>query len=180
MKKTLIALMGALALMLGGIASAVTASADADVDGLSIVNIGYNARGADSIWNRNKEYVDIQASVDVNVKGLKLYDGWGKTHLDDARGCNRYEVASLPGITEVDGKLTLQAGHTIRVHSGWGQPSVTGTRHNVYMNSGAGSKAGCGYHGHIWNNLVDTAYIALNGDEESAAYDFEDGYTVRP
>ena len=179
MKRLILTFAGVLALMFGGL-SLPAASAAAGVEGLAIVNLGYNARGADTVWNRNKEYVDIKAFANVDVKGLKLYDAWGKANQDDERGCNRFEVTSLPGITEVDGKVTLPAGHTIRIHSGWGNPSVTGTRHNVYMNSGAGSKLGCGYHGHIWNNLVDTAHIELNGNEESETYDFEAGYTVRP
>lgn len=43
-----------------------TASAAAPGDSLAITQVGYNAIGADNWGNRNKEYVDIAASADVN------------------------------------------------------------------------------------------------------------------
>jgi hypothetical protein len=160
-----------------GATGAAAATASADVPGLAVTQIGYNARGADNYWNRNKEYVDITASASVNVKGLRLDDQWAKTHAGDDRACNTFTVTSLPGVEAgADGAVVLPAGHWIRVHSGAGVPSVSdgGKRHNVYMDSK------CGWKGHIWGNLGDSAWITLGEDSESATYDFEAGYTVKP
>ncbi|MFB4280865.1 hypothetical protein ACBJ59_36635 [Nonomuraea sp. MTCD27] len=152
------------------------ASATADVPGLSIVKVGYNAYGADTVWNRNQEFVDVRASVATDVKGLVVTDQWGKSNLDDNdRGCNTYKVSgALPGIPEVDGKVTLPAGHTLRVYSGRGTAAHSGTVHAVFMDSR------CGYHGHIWGNGGDTAWVVKGDASGSFAFDFDNGYTVKP
>ncbi|MFI7691804.1 hypothetical protein ACIBQ6_22235 [Nonomuraea sp. NPDC049655] len=150
---------------------------------MQITQVGYNAYGPDTIYNRNQEFVDVKADATagraVNVTGLVVADQWGKSHEgadDNPRGCNTYKVTSLPGITPIDGNVLLPAGHTIRVYSGAGTPSVSagGTVHAVYMDSR------CGYHGHIWGNGGDTAWITLGANSESFAYDFDNGYTVKP
>lgn len=158
-----------------GVTGASAASASSDVPGLAITQVGYNAYGSDTVWNRNQEFVDVKASADTDVKGLTVADQWGKSHAaDNPRGCNTYKVASLPGVAEVDGKIILPSGHTLRVYSGRGLASVNGTVHSVYMDSR------CGYHGHIWGNGGDTAWITLGADSESFAYDFDNGYVVKP
>lgn len=157
-----------------------SATASADVPGLAITQVGYNAYGSDTIYNRNQEFVDVKNSgVDpVNVAGLVVADQWAKSHVDDNdRGCNTFKVASLPGVvTGADGSVMLPAGHTVRVYSGRGVPAVSagGNIHALYMNSL------CGYHGHIWGNSGDTAWITLGVNSESFPYDFDNGYTVRP
>lgn len=161
-----------------GLAGAASATSTADVPGLAITQVGYNAYGADTRWNRNQEFVDVKntGAAPVNVKGLVVEDQWAKSHRDDNdRKCNMYTMTSLPGVeTGADGSVMLPAGATVRVYSGWGRPAVSGSVHAVYMNSR------CGYNGHIWGNGGDTAWITLNGVSESFAYDFDNGYTVKP
>ena len=159
-----------------------SATASADVPGLAITQVGYNAYGSDTIYNRNQEFVDVKnvssPAVDVNVAGLVVADQWAKSHVDDNdRGCNTLKVTALPGVTTgADGSVMLAAGHTVRVYSGRGVPAVSagGNVHALYMNSL------CGYHGHIWGNGGDTAWITLGADSESFTYDFDNGDTVKP
>jgi hypothetical protein len=167
-----------------GLTGAASATASADVPGLTITQVGYNAYGSDTIYNRNQEYVDVKADATagraVNVKGLVVADQWGKSHEgvdDNPRGCNTYKVTELPGIDALaDGSVLLPAGHTIRVYSGRGTAAVSagGSLHAVYMDSR------CGYNGHIWGNGGDTAWITLGVNSKSFPYDFDNGYTVKP
>lgn len=186
MKKTILALMGALALMLGGIASAT--SATADVPGLSIGTIGYNAYGADTAANRNSEYVDVVNgdSVGVPVAGLVLQDAWARGN--NATRCNTFALKA--GVLPVDAGATVDAlpsGRTLRIYMGSGTPRVFTrdgvTYHAVYANS----STRCGYNGHIFNNGAssnryapwDTAWITLGGNSESKPYNFSFGYVAR-
>ena len=156
------------------------APASADVPSLSITQVGYNAYGADTIFNRNQEFVDVKnvGDASVNVAGLVVADQWAKSHEgDNDRNCNTLKVTSLPGVvTGADSSVMLPAGHTVRVYSGRGVPAVSagGSVHTLFMNSH------CGYHGHIWGNGGDTAWITLGANAESFAYDFDNGYTVKP
>lgn len=171
-------LLSALAAVASLVGFSASATASADVPGLQITQVGYNAYGSDTVWNRNQEFVDVRASVDTNVKDLVVTDQWGKSHLDDNdRGCNTFKVAgALPGIPEVAGQVVLPANHTLRVYSGRGTAAVSGSGfvHAVFMDSR------CGYHGHIWGNGGDTAWIVLGANSESFAYDFDNGYVVKP
>lgn len=151
------------------------ASAAADVPGLAIKQVGYNANGNDTFWNRNREYVDISALVDADVKGLTVSDSWAKSHANDnPKSCNTFTVTALPGVSEVGDKLTLPAGHTLRVYVGSGTPAVSGSYHLVYMNSK------CGYHGHIFNNGGDTVWISKAATADSLSYNFDNGYYIKP
>ncbi|WP_101791041.1 hypothetical protein [Nonomuraea indica] len=156
-----------------------SAAVGTDVPGLEIGTIGYNANGADTWWNRNKEYVDVVNVTDapVDVKGLVVADGWAKQAGDDnPKNCNTWTVNSVPGVTEVEGKLMLPGRHTVRVYSGAGTPAVSGEGgrfHLVYMNSK------CGYRGHYLNNTGDTVWISKGGDSEAKTYNFDNGYYVR-
>src|SRR5690349_5504300 len=83
------------------VAGATSASAAAPVDNLRITQVGYNANGADTWFNRNKEYVDVLAEADVDVKGLTVSDSWAKSHADDnPKKCNTFTITSLPGVAE--------------------------------------------------------------------------------
>lgn len=161
-----------LAAGMAGTASAVSAEPFAN---LHITQVGYNANGADNWFNRNKEYVDIAATADVNVKGLTVADAWAKNHADDnPKKCNTFTIESLPGVTPgADGSVVLPAGHKIRVSNGAGTPAVSGAYHLVYANSK------CGYHGHVYNNGGDTVWLTQGANEESFAYNFDNGYYVR-
>jgi hypothetical protein len=164
------------AALAAGLVGAVPVSATAEIGNLQITQVGYNANGADSVWNRNKEYVDIrqQGPDAADVKGLVVADSWAKNHADDNPGnCNTYTVSSVPDVAEVDGKILLPVGHTLRVYNGYGTPKTSGTFHLVYANSK------CGYHGHIYNNGGDTVWLTKGGDSESFTYNFDNGYYVR-
>lgn len=162
-----------------GVTGPASATMSADVPGLAITQVGYNAYGADTVWNRNQEFVDVKntGAVDVNVAGLVVADQWAKSHVgDNDRNCNTLKVTALPGVvTGVDGSIMLAAGHTVRVYSGRGVPAVPASSvHSLFMNSR------CGYNGHIWGNGGDTAWITLGAVSESFPFDFDNGYTVKP
>lgn len=165
----------AAAVLAAGLAASAPASAAAPIDNLAISQVGYNAVGADTWFNRNKEYVDITAAADVNVKGLTVADSWAKNHADDnPKGCNTFTIDSLPGVVPgPDGSVTLQAGRKVRVYVGSGTPAVSGSYHLVYANSK------CGYRGHIFNNGGDTVWLTQGSNEESFSYNFDNGYYVR-
>lgn len=187
MKKIIAVLLGAvLVLGLAAVPAHAVPAAAADVPGLSIGVIGYNALGADTMANRNAEFIDIAntSGAPVNVKGLRVTDSWayGKPAADVGK-CNNYTVESLPGITipsggPDEGKLLLPAGHVIRVYAGAGEPRVFGPGlrwHAVYMDHT------CGYNGHFLNNNKpwDTVWITLGGKSEAKPYRFDFGYWVR-
>ncbi|WP_188188066.1 hypothetical protein [Nonomuraea sp. SYSU D8015] len=176
----------ALAALLIGAGLATPSSAAADVPGLEIVQIGYNAYGADQPWNRNQEFIDIKntSTEPVDVKGLRVEDAWAHGRGSGAGQCNNYTLTSLPGVVEADGKLLLSAGHTIRVYVGSGTAAVfgDGQMHAVYMNH----NVACGYRGHFLNNGAqrdkgapwDTVWITLGSASESKSYNFSRGYTA--
>jgi len=152
-----------------------SASSVAPIDKLSITQVGYNANGADTWWNRNKEYVEITASEAVNVKNLVVADSWAKANVgDNAEKCNTYTVAALPGVAEVGGEVTLPAGDKIRVYSGSGTNVKVGGTFRLFMNSK------CGLKGHYLNNGGDVVWLTQAGNEESFTYNFDNGYYVKP
>lgn len=162
-----------------GFASAPASAAD--LPSLEISQVGYNAVGADSAWNRNSEYVDVtntSESAAVDVKGLVVADSWAHRRGDDNdNNCNTWKIDALPAAGPGDaGTLMLPAKHTIRVYTGAGTPKAFGENgrfHAVYMNSR------CGYHGHYLNNGGDTVWISRGTDSESFTYDFDGGYYIR-
>lgn len=179
------ALVAVLALSAPAASAATTA---ADVPGLSIGEIGYNAHGADRSWNRNSEFIDVtNTSTDaVDVKGLRVEDAWAHGRGDDAGVCNNFTISELPGIAETAGKLLLPADHTVRVYVGSGEPKVFGPGlrwHAVYVNM----DTDCGYYGHVLNNNPpknktapwDTVWITKGGVSESKSYNFTNGYTFK-
>jgi hypothetical protein len=182
-------ILSAFALVLGVFGISASATASADVPGLEIGTIGYNAYGSDRAWNRNQEFVDIvNNSADaVDVKGLRVEDAWAHGRGDGAGKCNNYTVSAVPGVPEVEGKLMLPKDHVLRVYVGSGEPKVFGDGlrwHAVYMNS----DPGCGYYGHFLNNSAqkdrsapwETVWVTLKGGSESKSYNFSGGYTVKP
>lgn len=137
----------------------------ATVNNLTIGEFGYNARGADSWFNRNKEYVTLKntsgASLDLN--GLVVTDNWGKSKFADSPSCNTFKV-NVSRILPVDG--------VIRIYVGNGTAVSTGSAQTAFMNSR------CGYKGHIFNNLGDDVWVFHGGDWKNKGYDFENGYHI--
>jgi hypothetical protein len=166
------------ALATAGVLAGVPASASsaaAPIDNLSITQVGYNANGSDTWWNRNKEYVEITATADVNVKNLVVADSWAKSNAgDNAEKCNTYTVTALPGVEEVGGVVPLPANDKIRVYSGSGTNAKVGGTFRLFMNSK------CGYRGHYLNNGGDTVWLSQGGGEEWFSYNFDNGYYVKP
>jgi hypothetical protein len=173
--------------VLAGVPS--SASAAADVPGLAIGPIGYNAYGADGAANRNAEYVDVQntGAVSVPVAGLLVQDAWARGNNRTTR-CNTFTLQA--GVLPVDSGATadvLPSGRTLRVYMGSGTPRVffrSGvTYHAVYANS----STRCGYNGHVFNNGAgsnrfapwDTAWITLGGVSESKGYNYSFGYVAK-
>lgn len=162
-----------------------TMPANADVTGLSIGAIGYNAYGADTVANRNSEYVDIvnTTDADVSVVGLLLQDSWARGN-DRTSGCNTYKVAA-GGVPTVGGTRSdsLPARATLRVHMGSGKAYARDGVFHVFRDM----DPRCGYHGHVFNNGAganklapwDTVWINLGGASASKSYNFSFGYVAR-
>ncbi|MET8864685.1 hypothetical protein ABZW11_17245 [Nonomuraea sp. NPDC004580] len=177
----------AVAFLALAVAGPSTAAA-ADVPGLRIGTVGYNAYGADVASNRNSEFVEVVAddtapAEGVNVAGLLVQDAWARGR-DKTTGCNTFTLK--PGVLPVeDGQPgdVLPKGATLRVHMGPGAPAIDagGVRH-VY----ADMSTRCGYNGHIFNNGPgsnrwadwDRAWITLDSNSESKPYNFTRGYVA--
>jgi hypothetical protein len=181
MKKTLIALMGALALMLTGIASATSASAaPAPTAGqLQIVRVGTDAMGTDTVGNRNREFVTFKnvSGVTLDIANVLVEDDWAhsRTADGDAHSCNTYKITDLPG----PGTSTeLANGESVTVFNGarWGGNYKVGTEYRLYANS----DPDCGTAGQFYNNNNDTAWVTTSTGVELAkkSWDWNGGYTV--
>lgn len=154
----------------------------APIDSLSIGRIGYNAYGADTLVNRNREYVEVTNTTDVavNVTDLLVQDAYARGN-DKTTGCNTFKLTAgkLPVADGTDPDM-LPGGHTLRVYMGDGTAAVDGTVHKVYRNM----PKYCGANGHVLNNTGkpvgawDTVWITLVGASKSKGYNFYFGYWV--
>ncbi|MEV0616083.1 hypothetical protein AB0I81_22410 [Nonomuraea sp. NPDC050404] len=174
MKRTILALAGVLALMLGGIASAVPASAAApDNNDLKIVQVGTDAMGADSFSNRNREFVKFEnvSSADLDIANVIVEDNWARTN--SSHTCNTYKITDLPG----NDTTVIAAGATVTVYNGsrWGGDRRDGNAYHLY----AKSDVDCGTFGHFFNNDADTAWV-VHGNTVLAkkSWDWNGGYHV--
>ncbi|MGA4992970.1 hypothetical protein [Nonomuraea bangladeshensis] len=106
-------------LALAGTAPA-SARAAADLTNLELGDVqGYNAVGADRIWNRNAEWIDIRntANDPVNVQGLIVEDSWRHGQPDSYAGkCNRFTVSGVP---MQDGALSESLPESTRCACTW-------------------------------------------------------------
>ncbi|MFI7707592.1 hypothetical protein [Nonomuraea sp. NPDC049480] len=178
----------AVVLIAVGLAGPSVASAAADVPGLVVGTISYNAPGADVPGNRNKEYVDVVnvGREPVDVKGLRVEDSWAHANADRAAttGCNAYTVTALPGVAPgADGAVMLPPRHAIRVYVGAGTDVLDGRTYKLFKDS----DPRCGYNGHVLNNNApasgtgpwETVWIVKGAAAESKSYEFWNGYYVR-
>jgi hypothetical protein len=145
--------------------TAGSSNAAVAVNTLTIGEFGYNARGADSWFNRNKEYVALRntSAGTIDLNGLVVTDNWGKAKFDDSPTCNTFKVTA---------SRDLPANGVIRIYVGYGVAVTTGANQTAFMNSR------CGYKGHIFNNLSDNVWVLHGGEWKSKGYDFDNGYYV--
>ncbi|MDX3109566.1 hypothetical protein [Nonomuraea angiospora] len=181
MKKTILALVGALALMLGGIASAASAiAAPAPTGGqLQIVRVGTDAMGTDTRFNLNREYVTFKnvTGGDLDIVGVLVEDNWAhsRTVAGESHTCNTYKITDLPGPGT---NTVLGAGESVTVFNGsrWGGDRKVGSEYQLY----ARSDVDCGTAGHFYNNDADVAWVTLSNGTELAkkSWDWNGGYYV--
>lgn len=89
------------AVLVAAALAGIPASAAAEVEGLSIGAIGYNAVGNDRPWNRNQEYVDVVASAETDITNLVVQDSWRQANPATESKCNTFTVT----IDQVDASL---------------------------------------------------------------------------
>lgn len=181
MKKTLLALMGALALMLGGLSMAPASASVAPAPGTSdvrIVRVGTDAMGSDNFGNRNREYVTFRNVSDhaVDVANLLVEDNWahGRTLAHRSHTCNTYEITDLPDNSSTE----IASGETVTVFNGAriGGDVKVGSEYRLYANS----DTDCGTYGHVFNNDADAVWVTLADGTPltSKSWDWGGGYYV--
>lgn len=117
-----------------------------DVGAVRITVMGINAPGADTMANRNKEYVWIKntGTAGANVYGWRLRDGYGVRFNFRPNKLKDLEFLPArvddPATTSVDesrvNTLTLPAGHSVIVYTGAGKDVTPGNSdHSVYLNA---------------------------------------------
>ncbi|YCK35188.1 hypothetical protein ACNF49_14195 [Actinomadura sp. ATCC 39365] len=183
MLKRILATLAAV-LIAAGLAGSNPASAAADIPGLHIGAIGYNAYGPDVAANRNAEFVDVvnDSAAGVPVVGLLIQDSWAHGNNRTTR-CNTTTLAA-GALPVADGQPAdvLPAGHTLRVYMGAGTARVDGELHILFRDM----PDRCGLHGHHLNNGPganrwapwETVWITLGGVSESKGYNFTRGYVA--
>lgn len=175
----------AVALIAVAVAGPSTAAAAADVPGLRIGTVGYNAYGADVPGNRNSEFVEVvnDSATDVNVAGLLIQDSWAHGNNRTERCNTTLLAAGMLPVADGQPADVLPAGHTLRVHMGAGTKVVRGTVHVVFRDM----PTRCGLNGHTLNNGApanrwapwDTVWITLGTASESRSYNFTRGYVAK-
>lgn len=148
--------------------SVTAASSDAGKIVLSVM--GTNAKGADTLANRNSEYMWMRnvSAEPVDVMDWRLTDTTGGANVttfdgDWADHCDC-------GMSPVDGKLMLPPGHSLVVYSGEGHDTnPTNNVHAYYKD----------WH-HMWNNTSGETVKVLDKDGllvDGYAYD---AYGINP
>lgn len=169
-----------LALGLGGISS--PASADVPDTVLKIVEVGTDAMGADSIANRNREFVKFRnmSGSPVDVAGVLVEDNWAHAKTMEpgvsTHTCNTYKITDLPS----NDTTVIADGEYVTVFNGvrWGgNRKVNGNEYQLF----AKSDSDCGTFGQFYNNDADTAWVTKSdGDAYSSkSWDWAGGYTVQ-
>lgn len=153
-----------------GSANATTVEDSPYKDKATITWFYYNARGADTLANRNQEavYVKNVSDDNLNVTGWKVHDSY-QNHNDDYT--NAFVVPKLNGVDVV-----LAPGESFMVTPASGVNFKNGNSYSFYFNF-----TSKGYNGHVWNNLADIAYLKDADDKlvHSKSYNFKNGYYVR-
>lgn len=131
---------------------------------VKITVMGINARGTDTLANRNSEYVWMRnvSGADVNVFGWKLIDAAGNT--------TSFTDDTLPNLTAGAGTLTLPAGASIIVYSGQGIDTTPDNNvHAIYRNGK-----------HYINNTSGETMRVLDKDGSTVELLSFDAYGINP
>ncbi|MFI6296878.1 hypothetical protein ACIBEJ_35175 [Nonomuraea sp. NPDC050790] len=160
--------------------AASLAVADVPGDVLRIVEVGTDAMGADSVANRNREFVRFQnvSGAPVDVAGVLVEDNWAhsKTLADVAHSCNTYKIVDLPS----NPTTMVAPGEVVTVFNGirWGGNYKVGSEYRLYANS----DPDCGTNGQFFNNDNDAVYVT-KGDgtvQSSWSWEHNGGYAFKP
>lgn len=140
---------------------------------VAIVGFHYNANGADTLANRWKESLTFKnvSSEDLNVTGWRVHD----TYKDDNGDyTNQFVIPQLGGADVV-----LKPGESVLVTPADGSNYKNATTGMYVFRFNFTTK---GYHGHIWNNMGDTAFVEDKDHKgvTSYQYDFTKGYYLLP
>lgn len=171
--------------------AAITAvPAAADTPDLTIVRVGYNATGPDTLTNRWQEYIDLKnTSGDaLNIKGWFTQDAWAHSKNGNkakASDCNTaiFTKQTFPWLdTDADDDgtedgLWLPAGHYLRIYTGGAADNSDNNVHSMALNKNA-----CGHNGHYLNNGGDTIRVKRADGTlvTTFTYDFKQGYWTAP
>lgn len=190
LKKSL-ALASVTALALGALATGASAGAFAPAHGndeqsrsagpvFVIDELGTDAMGGDSWFNRNREFVKIRnaSDSDQTITDFRVEDIWAHA-LPGTQRCNNFTFTSarVPAAMRGAGDaVVLPAGHTVTVFNGRGSASTTSTNHVVYDNS----PKYCGANGHVFNNDGEVIHFVnpAGADQATATYQRKGGYEV--
>lgn len=181
-----LAMLGVLAI--GAVPAAAAAAPASAAPEMEIIKIGYNAAGPDRLTNAWQEYVDLRNTSGglLNIKGWFLQDQWAHAKNGNTAkpsDCNTaiFTKEAFPHLDTdadddgVEDGLWLPKGHHIRVYTAGAPDNSNNDWHTMAIN-----KPSCGYNGHFWNNLEDTARLKrANGTLVTTwPYSFKQGYWV--
>lgn len=125
---------------------AVVAVPEAKAGDVKITNLGINAPGTDTKWNRNKEFVWLTnvSAGPVNVLAWKLRDGFGPRYsfwpsrLKDLVHTPAKVDDPATDVNEAAPEaLALPAGHSIVIYTGAGSDTTVNGTHSVYLDLGS-------------------------------------------
>jgi len=131
---------------------------------VKITVMGINARGTDTLANRNAEYVWVRnvSPATVNVKGWKVVDAAGNT--------TTFTEDNLPNLNATATTLDLPAGDSVIVYSGQGVDTTPDNNvHAIYRNGN-----------HYLNNTSGETVRVLDADGSTVDKLAYDAYGINP
>lgn len=142
-----------------------SAAADpSDAGKLKITVMGTNARGTDTLANRNAEYVWVRnvSPATVNVKGWKVVDAAGNA--------TTFTEDNLPYLAATATTLDLPAGSSVIVYSGQGTDTTPENNvHAIYRNGK-----------HYLNNTSGETVRVVSADGSTVDKISYDAYGINP
>lgn len=131
---------------------------------LKITVMGINARGVDTLANRNAEYVWVRnvSAATVNVKGWKVVDAAGNA--------TTFTEDNLPNLNATATTLDLPAGDSVIVYSGQGTDTTPENNvHAIYRNGN-----------HYINNTNGEIIRVVDADGSTVDKIAFDAYGINP